>query len=56
MRKPPKVCENCERLDVSAVYMDGSAEYCCKFPPCEHRAEFKEAEMREIKMSEELIR
>lgn len=47
MKQPPKVCIECNKLRISAVYMDGSCEYSCLCPRCEYREAFKEAERKE---------
>lgn len=47
MKNPPKVCQQCEKLRVLSVYIDGSCDYTCACPICEHREAYKEAERQE---------
>lgn len=47
MKQPPKVCQNCEKLKVLSLYMDGSCDYTCGCPLCEYREVYKEAEQIE---------
>ena len=49
MKQPPKICQECKKLKVSSIYMDGSCEYVCLCPQCEYREAFKEAERNERK-------
>lgn len=47
MKNPPKVCQQCEKLRVLSVYIDGSCDYTCSFPICRYREMYKEAERQE---------
>jgi len=47
MKKPPKVCQECKKLKVLSVYIDGSCDYVCGCPQCEYREAYKEAERQE---------
>lgn len=47
MRQPPKVCQECEKLKVISLYMDGSCDYACGCSLCEYRETYKEAEQIE---------
>lgn len=47
MRQPPKVCQECEKLKVISLYMDGSYDYTCGYPLCKYREAYKEAEQIE---------
>lgn len=52
MKNPPKVCQQCEKLRVLSVYIDGSCDYTCACPICEHREAYKEAERQEGESNE----
>lgn len=47
MRQPPKVYQECEKLKLISLYMDGSCDYTCGCPLCEYREAYKEAEQIE---------
>jgi len=47
MKNPPKVCQQCEKLRVLSVYIDGSCDYTCSCPICRYREMYKEAERQE---------
>lgn len=52
MRQPPKVCQECEKIRVLSLYMDGSCDYTCGCPLCEYREAYKEAEHKEAEQTE----
>ena len=47
MQNPPKVCEQCEKLKVISIYMNGKCDYACGCPICEYREVYKQAEQKE---------
>lgn len=47
MQNPPKVCEQCEKLKVISIYMNGKCDYACGCPICEYREAYKQAEQKE---------
>ncbi len=56
MKQPPKICQQCEKLKVISLYMDGSCEYACVYPQCKYREAFKEAERIEMRNNGERSR
>lgn len=47
MKQPPRVCQECKKLKVAFVHMDGTFDYTCGCPQCEYREVYKQAEQEE---------